>query len=113
MIINPEKTKEYRMVKSVVLIRDMARDKIKTFILSTFPDDIPKPKPTVEQLEFEPGHGLKGKKEWILDDNDLSEFKKLCKGKKNGELTLWCYSKDDEKKTPKRVPDSKVWIFAV
>jgi len=67
MIINPEKKKQCRMVKrSVVLVRDMARDKIKTFILSSFTDDIPKP--TVEQLEFgyvEPG-GLKGKKEWII-----------------------------------------------
>jgi len=58
MIINPKKKKEYRMVKrSVVLIRDMARDKIKTFILSTFPDDIPKP--TVEFGYVELGHGLK------------------------------------------------------
>jgi len=40
------------------------------------------------------------------NDDDLSEFKKLRKGKKNGELTLWCYSKGDEKKTPKR-PRSK------
>jgi len=51
MIINLEKKKECRMVnRSMVLIRDMARDKIEIFILSTFPDDIPKP--TVEQLEF-------------------------------------------------------------
>ena len=25
---------------------------------------------------MEPGHGLKGKKEWILDDDDMNELSK-------------------------------------
>ena len=97
------------MVKtSAVLDRDLGtNDKVKTLILSTFPDDLQKPE--LEQLDFgyvEPGHGLKGKKEWILDDGDLSTFKEICKGKKSGELTLWCHSKSEEKKAIKR-PRSK------
>ena len=42
---------------------------MKQLILSSFPTDIPKP--DIDKLKFgytEPGHGLKGKKEWVLDD---------------------------------------------
>ena len=61
---------------------------MKDSILNSFPSDIPKP----DKLEFgcvEPGHGLKGKKEWILDDD---EFLEKYRSKKKKELTLWCYS---------------------
>ena len=61
MIINPEKKKEYKMVKrSGVLVREMTKDTNKTLILPAFPDDLPKPR--LEHLEFgyaEPGHGVK------------------------------------------------------
>ena len=73
MIINPSKKREYTMVKadkSVAKTIDM-----KQVILSSFPSDIPQPK--ANKLEFgyvEPGHGLKGKKKWIVDDNDMKEF---------------------------------------
>ena len=52
--------------------------------LSIFPSDIPQPH--INKLEFgyiEPGHGLKGRKEWILDDDELLEFLERCEGKKN------------------------------
>ena len=68
-------------------------DEMKKLILSSFPSDVPQQ--LADKLEFgyvEPGHGLKGKKEWIVDDNDVQEFWEKCGGKK--EATLWCYSQD-------------------
>ena len=38
---------------------------------------------------YEPGHGTKGKKRWLTDDDDLEDLKKVYKKKK--EVLLWCY----------------------
>ena len=59
--------------------------------MSKFPEDVPVPR--VSELEFgfiEPGHGLKGKKEWISGDDDMFEMVEMHKEKK--EIMLWCYS---------------------
>ena len=44
-------------------------------VLSSFPEG--KPRPGVEEMEFgyvEPGHGLRGKMHWILDEDDVQVF---------------------------------------
>jgi len=38
---------------------------------------------------YEPGHGTRGKKRYITDDDDLEEMKTLYERKK--EVLLWCY----------------------
>jgi len=38
---------------------------------------------------YEPGHGTRGKKRYITDDDDLGKMKTLYERKK--ELLLWCY----------------------
>ena len=38
---------------------------------------------------YEPGHGTRGKKRYIMDDDDLEEMKTLYERKK--EVLLWCY----------------------
>ena len=93
MIINPNKKKEYSMVKAKAVSYGaiITYTEMKDSILNSFPSDIPKP----DKLEFgyvEPGHGLRGKKEWILDDDDMNEFLEKYRSKKKKELTLWCYS---------------------
>ena len=106
MIVNPNKKKEFVMAKAQKMcVNVLGFDEIKEIILSSFPADIPKP--CADKLEFGyigSGHGLKGKKEWILDDDDA---KQLLKNKK--EFTLWCYSqapasssKDESKRGSKR-----------
>ena len=90
MIINPSKKRDYTMVKADKSVAETI-DEMKKLILSSFPSDVPQP--LVDKLEFgyvEPGHGLKGKKEWIVDDDDMQEFWEKYRGKK--EVTLWCYS---------------------
>ena len=38
---------------------------------------------------IEPGHGAKGKQQWIVDDDDFCDMYKTYKGKKD--ITLWVY----------------------
>ncbi|MCG8625858.1 MAG: hypothetical protein MJE68_28160 [Proteobacteria bacterium] len=85
MIVNPSKKKDYVMAKidQSAVQKGIAFDEMKQLILSIFPSDIPQP--DIDKLEFgyiEPGHGLKGRKEWILDDDELLEFLERCEGKK-------------------------------
>ena len=95
MIVNSDKKKEYVMVKA-----DMSPakgfDEIKNIILASFPANIPQPHG--DQVEFGyivPGHGLRGKKEWIMDDSDAKKFLASFKGKKTS-VTLWCYSQTSQ-----------------
>ena len=110
MIINPSMKKDYIMVKaSKCTSEEIDFDMMKKLILRSFPPDIPPPK--ADKLEFgyvEPGHGLKGKKEWIFDDDDVKEFLTKFNSKKKKEFTLWCYSqgrshcKNESKRGAKR-----------
>ena len=71
-------------------------DEIKNIILASFPANVPQPRG--DQVEFGyivPGHGLRGKKEWILDDGDAKKFLASFKGKKTS-VTLWCYSQTSQ-----------------
>ena len=107
MIVNPSKKRDFVMAKVQKSSASVLRfDEMKKLILASFPPDIPKPH--ADKLEFgyiKPGHGLKGKKEWILDDDDAKE---LLKSEKKKEFTLWCYkeaplsSKGESKKGSKR-----------
>ena len=94
MIINPTKKRDYIMVKAdKTAAKAIGFNEMKRLILSSFPCDVPQPQ--IDKLEFgyiEPGHGLKGKKEWILDDNDMKEFLEKYQSKNKKEFTLWCYS---------------------
>ena len=37
---------------------------------------------------IEPGHGLKGKQRWLIDDGDLTDM--YCIYERKREITLWC-----------------------
>ena len=91
--INPNKKKEYTMVKATAETIDF--NEMRELIVGNFPDDTPHP--VAEKLEFgyvKPGHGLKGKKEWIIDSKDMQEFiGKYGDKLKKKEITFWCYSK--------------------
>ena len=64
MIINPNKKREYVMVKADKMATGMTTfSEVKQLVLDSFPASIPQPE--IDQLQFsyiEPGHGLKGKK---------------------------------------------------
>ena len=108
MIINPSKKKEYKLVKADKFAPEVIDlDELKALILSFFPGDILQPHK--DKLEFgyiEPGHGLRGKKQWILDNDDVKVFLDKYQSKRNKEFTLWCYSRDPESKKPSKRPRS-------
>ena len=43
---------------------------------------------------YEPGHGSKGKKRWLMDDEDVQEMLRMYTKKK--EILLWCHDPDIE-----------------
>ena len=97
MIVNPSKKSDFIMAK-IEPAKEITYHEMKQLILSIFPTDIPRP--DIDKLEFgyiEPGHGLRGKKEWVLDDEDLKKLLEKCEGKKSKQLTLWCYSQESAK----------------
>ena len=54
---------------------------------------------------IEPGHGLKGKQRWLIDDGDLTDM--YCIYERKREITLWCQcgsaAGSSQSGTPKRV----------
>lgn len=65
-------------------------EETKDFIVDNLPED----EAVEHDFQFgfiEPGHGLKGKKEWITTDEDVEEMFEKHNGKKD--ITLWCYRK--------------------
>ena len=102
MIVNPSKKKDYVMAKidKSAVQKEIAFDEMKQLILSTFPTDIPQL--DIDKLEFgyiEPGHGLKGKKEWILDDDDLNQFLERCEGKKTSSLHFGAIAENPQRRS--------------
>ena len=68
---------------------------LKEIILDNFPET--ELLPDVQDMEFgyiEPGHGLRGKKEWLSMD-DVTEMLQIHKDKK--EVMLWCYSHKEKR----------------
>ena len=63
---------------------------MKEFILSKIPADVPTPdNDTLEFGFIVPGHGLRGRKEWLYSDEDVEDMIKVHNG---SSVTLWCYN---------------------
>ena len=108
MIVNPQK-KDYNMVKCQPIPENVSLDLLQEILLQSFPEGINKP--LIEDMEFgyiEPGHGLKGKKEWIFDDDDIKRMIEVHTGRKKArEIYLWCYCAVDREKAKKSRSRSK------
>ena len=92
-IVNPLRMKDFRTVD---LGKDQAFQGIKLlrqFISKSLPSIPDFKKPDVQNVELGyvgPGHGMKGKKVWLLTDGDVSNMYETHKGKPS--IRLWCYS---------------------
>ena len=91
-VINHSKKSEYRVfnVRNNENVDLQTFDAMKEFILDKIPADVPKP--DADTLEFgfiTPGHGLKGRKEWLYSNEDVKEMIKTHKG---CSVILWCYN---------------------
>ena len=67
----------------------------KKLILSNFPETIDAPDDKTWNLDLLPGHGLRGKREWLSSSDDVTEMFEQRKDKK--EIMLWCYSHNKTK----------------
>jgi hypothetical protein len=93
-IINREKKSEFTMQKLPSITKFSSIEELKAsfhrglqFIPSEFGF-------------IQPGHGLRGRLRWILDDGDLDEM--YSEYPKKHDFNLWCYKQVDEVETPCR-----------
>lgn len=64
---------------------------LKEFISSNLPSTIEAPNLQEVEMGFiEPGHGSKGRKVWLFDDNDVQKIYEVHLHKK--QILLWCYT---------------------
>ena len=85
-IMNPTKKSEYSMEKFTSThfckVEDL-KDMLHTLYSAKLPQSI-----DIQVGYIIPGHGLRGKQEWLCEDSDLIDMYTLYKGKKD--LLLWC-----------------------
>ena len=102
-IVNPQKN-DYKVVKIGKKVCKDIND-LKELILSNFPETVDAPDDQDMEFRFiEPGHGLRGKREWLSSSDDVTEMFEQHKDKK--EIMLWCYSynKTKSKRSRSRSP---------
>ena len=46
---------------------------------------------------IEPGHGVKGKQRWLMNNEDVADMYTVHEGKK--EILLWCYAQKCQEAT--------------
>ncbi len=90
-IINPSQMSEFKNVDLRGQHYCQSLDELKDFITSGLPTGIGNV-PNLETVDMgfvEPGHGGKGRKVWLFDD-DVQKMYSTYRGKKR--ILLWCYT---------------------
>ena len=91
ILVNPEKMSDFKTITVGKSGTFSSVDKLKKFKLPKSPG-IPKAS-EISSAEFgylEPGHGAKGRKVWILKDDDVAVMNDVHSGKKC--IRLWSYT---------------------
>ena len=90
-IINPDKLSDYKSVRVCKWKQCEDLKELRLFLSSKVPpiDNWPNFDDT-DMGYIEPGHGLKGKKQWLSTDDDLTAMYEKHVGKRN--ILLWTYS---------------------
>ena len=98
-MINPSRLSDFKTVNIRGTKYCETLEELQEFVGSNLPTSITDPPDfsSVEMGYLESGHGTKGRKVWLCDDDDLSKMYKESKGKK---ILLWCYTGASEKKKP-------------
>ena len=90
-IINPQKKSEYSMIKWRVKQRFKSVEDIKKQLKKGFENELP----GHENIEFgyiRPGHGARGKQQWIVSMEDLDDM--YCDYSDKKEVLLWAFGSD-------------------
>lgn len=103
-IVNPARMSEYKTVRVCKWSRCDTLITLRAFLRTKVPPvEINGETPNFEAVDIgyiEPGHGMKGKKQWLIRDGDIGEMYKLHEGKQN--ILLWAYSKTSSTKNKPR-----------
>jgi len=95
--MNPEMKREYSMHK-MDSSRFETLDELRDVLSGVLPCGF-------NQLGYiEPGHGLKGKTQWLTEDDDLNEM--YAKYSQKQEVLLWCLKAIDDQKVS-RLPKKR------
>lgn len=84
-LVNPRKKSDYEIVRLKSKRKYESVDKLKEQILEEFTEKVMGP---LKLGYIEPGHGLRGKQQWLSLNDDLMRMYELYQSKK--EITLWC-----------------------
>lgn len=97
-LVNPSKKSDYRVEKWHVSKEFASVNDFESELKSKF--TMLKGKLTFGYIE--PGHGLKGRQHWIVNDSDIIDMYKMYKGK--NEVIIWCHlpASSATEKTAKR-----------
>lgn len=93
-IVNPLRMSQFKNVRVCKWKSCRNLKELRNFLGVKVPSvDVDGHKPNYETVDvgyIEPGHGLKGKKQWLFTDGDVEEMYKKHLGKRN--IHLWAYS---------------------
>ena len=90
-MINLSRMSEYKNVEIQRRGYCKSFSELKEFISSNLPSTIEAPNLQEVEMGFiEPGHGSKGRKVWLFDDNDVQKIYEVHLHKK--QILLWCYT---------------------
>lgn len=93
-VVNPTRMSEYKSINVCKWKRCKNMSELREFLHAKVPPvEIGGKKPdfqTVDVGYIEPGHGMKGKKQWLITDSDIQEMYRKHMGKSS--ILLWAYS---------------------
>ena len=93
-IINPNRMSEFKSVRICKWKQCKTLDDLRSFLSAKVPSvgvNDEKPDFAVVDIGYiEPGHGMKGRKQWLNSDDDVNEMYSNHTGRRN--ILLWAYS---------------------
>lgn len=99
-VMNPSKMSDFRTADLGRAKAYKSEDSLRKFISNKLPPLPSMDKPDMCNVEVgyvEPGHGMKGRKIWLLADGDLPKMYE--KYGRNHSIRLWCYAAVSKKET--------------
>ena len=104
-MINPLRLSEYKTVNIQGAKHCNSLQELQDFIGVNLPTSISRPDFSVVEMGYiEAGHGAKGRKVWLFDDDDIKQMYKWNQKKKK--ILLWCYTEETRKKTVQKQTSS-------
>lgn len=103
-VINPAKKTDFSLRRFRVSTRFRTVQSLRKALYEYFPAYLTGRSDDTQMGYISPGHGVRGRQQWISDDMDIEDMYKEYQGKK--EITLWFYantpSEEQTKKGKKR-----------